>query len=130
MSIINKIWNNKTFEAICEGYYDTMQFIGEGLVFLLDCTTEAFSGSSSSSNNSSTSSCANSCTPSRSVEEETYEYWKGLSYREQQDYFELNYKLQEYGENYRYDNNEQMAKSVAEIARRENRSFTDKYDRY
>ena len=122
MSIINKIWNSKTFEAISEVNYEVLKGLGAVVKGVANAMCDVAEGM-----------CEQSCsinTHREDVETETYEYWKGLSYREQQDYFELNYKLQEYGENYRYDNNEQMAKSVAEIARRENRSFTDKYDRY
>ena len=122
MSIINKIWNSKTFEAISEVNYEVLKGLGTVVKGVASAMCDVAEGM-----------CEQSCSISthrEDVEAETYEYWKGLSYREQQDYFALNYKLQEYGENYRYDNNEQMAKSVAEIARRENRSFTDKYDRF
>lgn len=122
MSIINKIWNSKTFEAISEVNYEVLKGVGSVVKGVAEVGLEVLSAVA----NNAVEVTENR----RSVEEETYEYWKGLSYREQQDYFELNYKLQEYGENYRYDNNEQMAKSVAEIARRENRSFCDKYDRF
>lgn len=122
MSIINKIWNSKTFEAISEVNYEVLKGVGSVVKGVAEVSLDVLSAIAIN-----TIEVAEN---RRSVEEETYEYWKGLSYREQQDYFELNYKLQEYGENYRYDNNEQMAKSVAEIARRENRSFCDKYDRF
>lgn len=122
MSIINKIWNSKTFEAISEVNYEVLKGVGSVVKGVAEVGLEVLSAVA----NNTVEVAENR----RSVEEETYEYWKGLSYREQQDYFELNYKLQEYGENYRYDNNEQMAKSVSEIARRENRSFCDKYDRF
>lgn len=122
MSIINKIWNSKTFEAISEVNYEILKGVGSVVKGVAEVSLDVLSAIA----NNTIEVAENR----RSVEEETYEYWKGLSYREQQDYFELNYKLQEYGENYRYDNNELMAKSVAEIARRENRTFCDKYDRF
>lgn len=122
MSIINKIWNSKTFEAISEVNYEILKGVGSVVKGVAEVSLEVLTGIANNA--------AEVKENKRTVEEETYEYWKGLSYREQQDYFELNYKLQEYGENYRYDNNEQMAKSVAEIARRERRSFCDKYDRF
>ena len=122
MSIINKIWNSKTFEAISEVNYEILKGVGSVVKGVAEVSLDVLSAIA----NNTVEVAENR----RSVEEETYEYWKGLSYREQQDYFELNYKLQEYGENYRYDNNELMAKSVAEIARRENRTFCDKYDRF
>ena len=65
-----------------------------------------------------------------SVEDITYNYWMNLSYQDQQDYFKRNLVLQQYGENYRYDDRWQMAKSAANIARLEHRAFNNKYDRY
>lgn len=141
-NIFKTIWNSKAFEVMAEINYEVMTTLGE-------CIVEAFSGSSSSSNNNCTSytgntsySCCNEspfnfksessyCAPKeKSVEDETYDYWMSLSSIEQQEYYENNEYLQRWGENYRYDDRYQMAKSVAEIARRENRSFIDKYDRY
>jgi hypothetical protein len=124
MSLINKIWNSKTFEVIADVNYEVLKGIGYVVKGVAELSLDVLNGLA---NNSIEVTETNN---KRSVEEETYEYWKGLSSRDQQDYFALNYKLQEYGENYRYDNNEQMARSVAEIARRENRTFCDKYDRY
>lgn len=122
MSIINKIWNSKAFETISEVNYEVLKGVGSVIKGVAGVMCDVAEGMCEASYNVNSHK--------KDVEAETYEYWKGLSYREQQDYFELNYKLQEYGENYRYDNNEQMAKSVAEIARREGRSFCDKYDRF
>ena len=141
-NIFKTIWNSKAFETIAEINYEVMTTLGE-------CIVEAFSGSSPSSNNNCTSytsnnnySCCNEtsssfksessyCAPKeKSVEDETYDYWMSLSSIEQQEYYARNEYLQRWGENYRYDDRYQMAKSVAEIARRENRSFIDKYDRY
>ena len=122
MSIINKIWESKAFEVMADVNYEVLKGIGSVVKGVAELSLDVL--------NAIANNTAEIAENKRSVEEETYEYWKGLSYREQQDYFALNYKLQEYGENYRYDNNEQMAKSVAEIARREGRSFCDKYDKY
>lgn len=141
-NIFKTIWNSKAFETIAEINYEVMTTLGE-------CIVEVFSGSSSSSNNNCGSytsnnnySCCNEipssfksesfyCAPKeKSVEDETYDYWMSLSSIEQQEYYARNEYLQRWGENYRYDDRYQMAKSVAEIARRENRSFIDKYDRY
>lgn len=124
MSIIKKIWNSKTFEVISEVNYEVLKGVGYVVKGLAEVSLDVLTGLA---NNAAEVRVTES---KRSVEDETYEYWKSLSYRDQQDYFASNYKLQQYGENYRYDNNEQMAKSVAEIARRENRSFTNKYDSY
>lgn len=118
-NIFKTIWQSKTFETMAEINYEVMCCLGEVIC-------EVFSGSSS--NNSSSSSYC----PSKedSVEDKTYDYWMSLSSLEQQEYYENNEYLQRWGENYRYDDRHQMAKSVAEIARKENRSFVDKYDRY
>lgn len=118
-NIFKTIWNSKAFETIAEVNYEVMATLGE-------CIVEAFSGSSNNSNASSSY-----CAPKeKSVEDETYDYWMSLSSLEQQEYYENNEYLQRWGENYRYDDRHQMAKSAAEIARKENRSFTNKYDRY
>ena len=139
-NIFKTIWNSKAFETIAEINYEVMTTLGE-------CIVEAFSGSSSNnscgsytSNNSyscynETSSSFKSessyCTPKEeSVEDKTYNYWMSLSSLEQQEYYENNEYLQRWGENYRYDDRHQMAKSVSEIARRERRAFDNKYDRY
>ena len=122
MSILNKIWNSKAFEAVSEVNYEILKGLGTVALGTLEVIADVANGM-----------CERSCEITQQkedVERETYEYWKSLSCVEQQDYYALNYKLQEYGETYRYDNQEQMAKSVAEIARKENRSFTNKYDRY
>ena len=144
-NIFKTIWNSKTFETIAEINYEVMTTLGE-------CIVEAFSGSTSSSNNScsytssgyscSGYSCSNEPTTSiktessysrpkeESVEDKTYEYWMTLSSLEQQEYYENNEYLKRWGENYRYEDRCQMARSVANIARIENRAFTNKYDRY
>jgi hypothetical protein len=77
------------------------------------------------SNNSNTTSST-----TLSVEEETYNYWINLSSCEQEYYFNNNYKLQEYGDKYFYTDRKQLAKSVADIARRERRAFNNKYDKF
>ena len=118
-NIFKTIWQSKAFETIAEVNYEVMCNIGEAIC-------EAFSGSSS--NNSSSSSY---CAPKEeSVEDKTYDYWMSLSSLEQQEYYENNEYLQRWGENYRYDDRHQMAKSVAEIARKENRTFCNRYDQY
>ena len=144
-NIIKSIWNSKAFETIAEINYEVMSILGESIV-------EAFSGTRTSTNKSSsyTSNGYSSCGYSSSnepttsyktetsysrakeetVEDKTYNYWMTLSSLEQQEYYENNEYLQRWGENYRYEDRYQQAKSVAEIARKENRAFTDKYDRY
>lgn len=125
-SLFNRVWNSKAMDNFADITMGTLEFLGE-------CICDAFSNNNNTSyttNNSSTSYSNNNTNTTSSVEDETYNYWMSLSSCEQEDYFNNNYKLQEYGENYRYDNRDQMARSIASIARRENRSFTDKYDRY
>jgi hypothetical protein len=68
------------------------------------------------------------CSKEKTVEEITYEYWSNLSYCEQQAYFNSNTVLKyKYGDMYKYDNTELMAKSIAKIAGWENRAFDNKY---
>lgn len=110
-NIFKTIWNSKAFETMAEINYEVMAALGE-------CLLEIFDSSSY-------------CAPKeKSIEDETYDYWMSLSSIEQQEYYKNNEYLQRWGENYRYDDRHQMAKSAAEIARKENRSFTNKYDRY
>ena len=122
MNIFKSIWNSKAFNTAADINYEVLKAAGKVIKATAEVTCDVLTGIA----NNAVETNENQM----SVEQETYEYWKGLSCVEQQDYFALNYKLQEYGENYRYDNAEQMAKSIAEIARRENRAFTNKYDRY
>jgi hypothetical protein len=110
-NIFKTIWNSKAFETMAEINYEVMTALGECLLDIFDSSSY--------------------CTPKeKSVEEQTYDYWMSLSSIEQQEYYAHNEYLQRWGENYRYDARHQIAKSVAEIARKENRSFTNKYDRY
>lgn len=66
----------------------------------------------------------------RDYAKETYDYWYNLSYEDRRFYFDNNLELQDWGENYFYDNAHQCAKSIAEIAYKENRPFINRWDRY
>jgi hypothetical protein len=119
MNIFKTIWNSKTFETISEVNYEVLKGVG----YVIKGTAEIMCGVMEVMCDVAEGMCERSAEISQrksSIENETYEYWKGLNCMEQQDYGEL----------YRYDDREQMAKSVAEIARKENRSFTNKYDQY
>ena len=62
---------------------------------------------------------------------ETYEYWKDLTYQEQESYFNNNEYLKDYIKNDYYPNDREMtAKHVQQIADKLGREFTNKYDRY
>lgn len=62
---------------------------------------------------------------------ETYNYWKDLSYDDQESYFNNNEYLKDYINSHYYSTNREMtAKRVQELSERLNRSFTNKYDRY
>ena len=143
--MFKKIWNSKAMDLLVDMYdiaVGTFDFMGEVLVdvFSNNDTNSSTSYSSLSSYSYEPSSSSpqlvkedNDTTysvPKLSVEEETYNYWMSLSSLEQEEYFERNEYLQRWGENYKYADKWQMAKSVAEIARRENRAFTDKWDRW
>ncbi len=64
------------------------------------------------------------------VERRTYEYWINLDNECQKYYFDSNSTLQKYGELYRYDDREQMARSVAYIAKCTGYAFDDMDDKY
>ena len=64
------------------------------------------------------------------VERRTYEYWINLDNECQKYYFDSNLTLQKYGELYRYDDREQMARSVAYIAKCTGYAFDDMDDKY
>ena len=65
------------------------------------------------------------------VEKRTYEYWANMPCDAQEYYFSTNYKLQEYGENYiYYGDREATARSIAKIARKENRDFCNLNNKY
>ena len=62
---------------------------------------------------------------------ETYNYWKDLSYDDQESYFNNNEYLKDYINSHYYPNNREItAKKVQELADKMNRSFTNKYARY
>lgn len=69
-------------------------------------------------------------TNTTSKEDKTFDYWMSLDAFEREEYYNSNEYLKSYGDRYFYQDKYQMAKSVSEIARRENREFTDKYNRY
>ena len=66
----------------------------------------------------------------KSNEDKTREYLNKLSYDEINDYYEYNEYLRRYGDRFKYSNKDQFIESICDIARRENRSFENKYDRY
>ena len=121
-NIVKKIWNSKAFETMADINYEVMKGVGAVIKGTAEVMVDVANGMLEKS--------AEINVQREDVAQETYDYWKSLTCVEQQEYFERNYKLQEYGEMYRYDNQEQMAKSVAEIARRENRTFCNRYDQY
>ena len=64
-------------------------------------------------------------------EDNTYEYWKDLSYEEQFTYFSTNEYLKDYMQNDYYSTNRELtARHVQAIANKLNRQFTNKYNRY
>lgn len=64
-------------------------------------------------------------------EDNTYEYWKDLTYEEQFTYFSTNEYLKDYMQNDYYSTNRELtARHVQAIADKLNREFTNKYNRY
>lgn len=63
--------------------------------------------------------------------ETTYNYWIGLTYAEQFEYFTTNEYLKDYVKNDYYSTNRELtARHVQAIADKLNREFTNKYNRY
>ena len=60
----------------------------------------------------------------------TYDYWKKLSYEEQEYYFNNNEYLRIYTNDFYANDRELTAKHMQHIANKLNREFTNKYDRY
>lgn len=108
--VAKKIWNSKTFESIVDISYEVAEKVGEALIETFD----------------------NMISPPEETDyyKETYDYWNSLIPVDREYYFSHNKILQEYGDKYYYNDKEQCAKSIANIARMERRLFTDKYDRY
>ena len=64
-------------------------------------------------------------------EDNTYEYWKDLSYEEQFTYFSTNEYLKDYMQNDYYSTNRELtARHVQAIANKLNREFTNINNRY
>ena len=141
--MLKKMWNSKAFETITDVTFEVSCCLGEAIV-------EVFSKGSKSSNSSTTYSYSNSSTTYDysnsntsydcsklkttyvdSKSNATYDYWKSLSYQEQEEYFKSNEYLKDYIKNDFYENDRELtAKHVQYIADRLNREFTNKYDRY
>lgn len=120
---ITKIWYSKTFELISEVNYNVLKVIVEIGGVIGGAIIESFSDSNAEIHKSTNDKY-------KEYKNETYDYWKNLSSIEREGYFKNNQILQRYGDNYFYDNSEQCAKSISEIAYKENRKFVDKYDKY
>ena len=101
---------SKTFETIVDVSFEVAEKVGEALIETFD----------------------NMISPPEETDyyKETYDYWNSLIPVDREYYFSHNETLQEYGDKYYYNDKEQCAKSIANIARMERRCFTDKYDRY
>lgn len=91
------------------------------------CAGYVFVAMNSDSTPSTNSSKATSTT---SKEDKTFDYWMSLNAREREEYYNSNEYLKSYGDKYFYQDKYQMAKSASEISRKENREFTNKYNRY
>ena len=60
----------------------------------------------------------------------TYNYWKGLTYEEQEQYFNNNEYLRIYTNDFYPNDRELTARHMQHIANKLNREFTNKYDRF
>ncbi len=108
-SIAKKVWNSEIFETVVDVTYGTVECLTDAIV-------SVFSHNTSDKD--------------RDYYQETYEYWKRLEPCDREFYFNHNEVLQQWGDNYFYNDREQCAKHIAWIAEREGRPFTNKYDRY
>ena len=61
---------------------------------------------------------------------ETYEYWRYLSYEDQKDYFENNEYLNIYTDEFYEDDRERTARNMQKIADKLGRQFTNKNSKY
>lgn len=61
---------------------------------------------------------------------ETYEYWRYLSYEDQKDYFENNEYLNIYTDEFHEDDRERTARNMQKIADKLGRQFTNKNSKY
>ena len=118
MSIFRKIMDSKFMDAV-EVIGDTTVDIIKGVAEVsYEVLTELFNHETTCSYNE------------KSNEDKTREYLNKLSYDEINDYYEYNEYLRRYGDRFKYSNKDQFIESICDIARRENRSFENKYDRY
>lgn len=60
----------------------------------------------------------------------TYDYWKTLTYEEQEEYFNNNEYLRIYTNDFYPNDKELTARHMQDIANKLNKEFTNKYDRY
>ena len=106
-------------------FMDAVEAIGDIAIGMAQVTTEVLCETFSQGNNNEET------TNNKGYDEATYEYFRYLTNDEQQEYFKNNEYLNLYYEDkYIYNNRDQQAKVIAEIAYKMNRSFTNKYDRY
>lgn len=97
--------------------FETTALLGEVIV-------ETFSQGNSSSSSSS-------YYDPKEENNATYEYWKSLDYRQQEEYFNNNEYLKDYIKNDYYPNDRELtAKHVQHIADKLNKEFTDRYNNY
>ena len=75
---------------------------------------------------------SNNTQASEEVKEDnaTYNYWKGLTYEEQEQYFNNNEYLRIYTNDFYPNDRELTARHMQHIANKLNREFTNKYDRF
>lgn len=108
-SIAKKVWNSNVFETIVDVTFGTLGCLTEAVteVLTVDCSHNT-----------------------RDYYQETYDYWKNLEPVDREFYFRHNQVLQQWGDNYYYQDREQCAKHIAWIAEKERRPFTNKYEEY
>lgn len=126
--MLNKIWNSKAMDIIGEVGYETSKAVVGMIGCLGECLCDIFShGDDHISYGAEDEITYNE----KELGDETYEYWYYLTSSEREDYFKNNLVIQDkYGDMWYYEDRYQMAKHMKEIAQKEGREFTNKYDRY
>ena len=120
----NKIM--KTIGTVGYIVFDFLKFTGE---ILYDTFNHPCGSSQPQFGNGYKYNDENEC--EKYYDKETYEYMSKLTPDELNEYIATNEYLNRYNtESYIYSDNKQTAMRMAEIAYKENKSFTNKYNRY
>ena len=120
-----KIWNSKNLEMLIEVSKDVLNILYGATEVLCEVLINVFG------NDREGYDCINNPVPYIEKENnETYEYWRYLSYEDQKDYFENNEYLNIYTDEFYEDDRERTARNMQKIADKLGRQFTNKNSKY